>query len=183
MNYAAMTDNPNAMAAALLDLWGPSINLAKDRAPDLAIHHSDAGPNLLRWYLTPRNEGGCVYLHQFTGIEGQEVPHCHPADSMSVCVFGHVVDEEFGTVELTQNLITSAKYGTVRFRQGRNPHRIVSAFAGSETLFFTGPRHREWGFYVKGEGRGMTKFYPWEDVTRNEKDEAGTMHSYLEIPG
>lgn len=110
--------------------------------PHFVIGHADR-PYLRRWYILPRNRFVNVYLHQFLRDDDDRALHDHPWPYLSVILRG-------GYYEITG--AGSAWYGpgTILTRHATHRHR-VELHQGKPcwTLFITGPRVREWGFYCK----------------------------------
>ena len=127
--------------------WGP---------PDLII-----GDNYLhRWYIIPRNRFFNIYVHHIMKSDDDRALHDHPWWSVSFKLWGRMYE------------ILPTKFRTPRLfvpivRSPRMAHRLVILPGEScWTLFITGPRLREWGFwchqgwrpwyeYVSGADRGQ----------------------------
>lgn len=107
-------------------------------------------PYLLRWYILPRNDWCCVYLHKFVRDDDDRAMHDHPWRSASLLVLGRYVEQ-------TRDGKKLYKAGSLRFRSAEFAHRVeLPGGKPAWTLFITGPRVRNWGFHCpKG-------WVPWE---------------------
>lgn len=136
--------DPAAMAA-----WA---FVQMERQPDFVIGGSLA-PYLRRWWILPRNEFANVYLHQVLRDDDDRALHDHPWDNtpllLSGCYVEHTPEGKF-----------LREPGAVVIRQATDAHRL-SLVDGEPavSLFFTGPKVREWGFHCpKG-------WVHWQDFT------------------
>lgn len=120
-------------------------------------------PYLFRWFVIPRNRWFNIYLHKIVRSDDDRALHCHPWWNLSVILHG-------AYVEITERAWTFRRSGSVVFRLATQRHRLALAqMNGQEqacwTLFFTGPRFREWGFYC-GD-----RFVHWTDFTAGTNGE------------
>lgn len=136
------------------------------RPPDFVIGgHED--PYLRRWFILPRNYLFNIYLHEFLRSDDDRALHDHPWPSVSVILRG-------GYWEVVQfkntNIQIATRHGAGRMivrPSGKLAHRIViDGGTTCWTLFITGPRYRNWGFYCP---QGWVR---WEDFT-DPSDEGG----------
>jgi hypothetical protein len=129
--------------------------------PHLRIH---PGEYLDRWYLIPRNRFFNIYLHRFHGSDPGRHLHDHPWWSLSIVLRGHYT-------EVLPERPLARRYGVwgnerVRLpgsfvlRRPTDQHTLVRVARPTWTLFLTGPRVREWGFWENGE------WVPWEEYYR-----------------
>ena len=129
---------------------------ARNRDPDFVIGGKD-NPYLRRHFLIPRNPIFNAYVHEFRRSDDDRAHHDHP------WLFNFSWHLENGYIEhviLAGGLLvrTLRKAGDWKFRWGRSPHRVelIAEADGSLrpcwTLFITGPRVREWGFYCMERG-------------------------------
>lgn len=122
--------------------------VADSRVPDFVVG-SRQEPYLRRWHLIPRNRLLNVYLHEFQGSDPHGLLHDHPYASLSFILRGH-----YAEVMREETRIRWA--GDILFRRAKTPHRIdLPMIRGRApercwSLFITGPRTREWGFYLSG---------------------------------
>jgi hypothetical protein len=133
------------------------INWKRVTTPDFIVGAKD-NPYLLRWHLIPRNPFLNIYLHCFKTSDQNREMHCHSWPSLSIILDGIYSD-------LTERGHTIHKKGDWIFRlNGNVPHRIELIDGFAWTLFFTGPRYREWGFWCR-DGKGGKRFVPWQEYT------------------
>lgn len=141
------------------------------RAPDFIIGNPE-NPYLKRWWLIPRNRFFNVYLHQILRSDDDRALHDHPWWNVSVIFKGGywehillrdkdrtVLEHCFG-IDATRNktrILWRGRFAVI-FRRATSAHRLEldrlgwsPEHCGSEdacwSLFITGPRIREWGFY------------------------------------
>lgn len=152
--------------------------VTQQREPDIVIGDKK-NPYLLRWYLIPRNRLFNVYLHQFLRSDDDRALHDHPWASLSIILEGLGYDEVLpdpDPADTTRWRIVRRPVGSVVFRpRARSAHRVqllphpswhvagfMSANSGPEapcwTLFITGPRVREWGFWCPKGWRHWREF-------------------------
>lgn len=91
-----------------------------------------------RWYILPRNKEQNVYLHRTMQNDG-DVMHDHPWDNTSLLIWGSYIEET-----PTDNFLRSP--GDVIHRKAEDAHRLILVGDYTISLFFTGPKRREWGF-------------------------------------
>lgn len=135
------------------------LETAERRPPDFVIGNP-ADPYLRRWWLAPRSDKGNVYLHNIRKSDSDRALHDHPWDNLTIVLKGVYV-------EVTPTGSDLRIEGDVAWRKATDRHRIVLPRLTDEawTLFVTGPKVREWGFWV-GE-----QFIPWRDYC--DPDEPG----------
>lgn len=126
---------------------------------------------LHRWYLTSRTDGPNLYLHRFLGSDDDRALHDHPWESKSIVIAGEMIEHvgrpgvEF--VGWTQQRRYTA--GAMVERTAETPHRIEIPEAGEcWTLFVTGPKRREWGFWCEHGWRHWSEF-----VDPNDPNQTG----------
>ena len=123
--------------------------LPPKRPFDFPIGPDPSDPYMARWYLIPRNRLLNVYLHHVRHSDDDRALHDHPWWSLSVMLRGALI-EVTGANHLSDPDHRRAALfaGDVVFRSGRFAHRLeVRPRETAWTLFITGPRFREWGFY------------------------------------
>jgi hypothetical protein len=140
------------------------------RKPDVVIGGAD-NPYMLRWWIFPRNRFFNVYLHRFLRSDDDRALHDHPWGNMSWILEGKYLEivpvnpaEPSGP---TRAVVRMA--GDFAIRKSRFAHRIEllldTSFPGVKverpvwSLFFTGPRVRDWGFWCPAGWRH------WKDFT------------------
>lgn len=133
---------------AKLLLWGLT---PPEREPDFVI----GDRYLLRWFLIPRNNYLNVYLHHFLHSDDDRALHDHPYWSISLCLWGSSIEH------LAAGRSRTIRQGSIVLRSAAASHRIeLRDGTDCWTLFVTGPRIREWGFYCP---RGWRH---WRDYTK-----------------
>lgn len=130
--------------------WADSI---MQREPDFVI----GGDYMLRWFILPRNERMNIYLHNLLRSD-EDVMHDHPWDSTSFVLKG-------GFWEETPEGRFWRAPGDVIHRKAADAHRLeLPEGQTSVSLFFTGPKVRDWGFHCpKG-------WVPWQTFTGGYHD-------------
>ncbi len=111
------------------------------RNPDFIIGPHD-DPYLRRWWVVPRNPWLNVYLHEIRRPDDDRALHDHPWWNVSFIVRGGY----------TEHTIKGAAWrgpGSITIRRPEYAHRLIptSREKPSWSIFITGPRLREWGFY------------------------------------
>ncbi|MGE0845508.1 MAG: hypothetical protein AB7L41_04510, partial [Flavobacteriaceae bacterium] len=117
------------------------------RAPDFEI--GPAGdPYMQRWWLLPRNRAFNVYLHRMLHDDDDRALHDHPWPSLSLMLDGRII-EHFSTDPADGGWLECRWLlaGDVVWRPARFAHRLVIPSPPAITVFITGPRLREWGFW------------------------------------
>lgn len=122
------------------------------RKPDFVIG-DEKDPYLLRWYIIPRNPVFNVYLHKFLRDDQGLDLHDHPWRSISVLFSGSYVECTLGE----NGWIRRKQFNSLRviFRRATHRHRIellpdpidASKRLPAWSLFITGRKVREWGFW------------------------------------
>lgn len=131
------------------------------RPPDFVIGGQDR-PYLRRWWVIPRNRLLNVYLHQFIRSDDDRAHHDHPwLFRLSIILRGAYTEHRIVEGGIVEKTIRRA--GTVSFRWGASPHRVELHDGPCWTLFITGPRVREWGFYCMERG-----FVHWKIFTATD---------------
>lgn len=136
------------------------------RPPDFVIGNP-ADPYLERWWLLPRNRFFNVYLHHIRKSDDDRANHDHPWASLSLMLRG-VLREYYcdDAGDIGCRLLRRFRWV---FRSPRFAHRLeVLDEHGAWTLFMTGPKVREWGFWCKD------RWVHWKEfVSPSNKGEIG----------
>lgn len=128
--------------------------------PDLVIA-PEGQPYIYRWHTIPHSDLVNQYFHIQTLSDPERPLHDHPWDNTSVILSGGY-DE---TVATAYNIANSDGYdelcllrqgtvprraGNTIFRRAADAHRLLlpKGIPYTMTLFFTGPKIKEWGFWV-----------------------------------
>lgn len=129
--------------------------------PDMTIA-PDGKPYLYRWHVVPRNPIANVYFHLQVASDPERPLHDHPWDNTSVILAGGYTElyspnpgGKFHDVEEF-----ARKPGDVIHRKAGHAHRLIlpEGVKYTMTLFTTGPRIRDWGFWKDRQ------FTPAKDV-------------------
>jgi hypothetical protein len=131
------------------------------RRPDFVIGPPD-DPYMRRWWVIPRNRWFNIYLHQMLHDDDDRALHDHPWWNVSVILRG-------GYLEIIRDVWEGRAVGVRHYQRKpghlvvRSPllaHRLVlnGEKAESWSLFVTGPRLREWGFWCPQGWRVWTEF-------------------------
>lgn len=139
--------------------------VAARRPPDFIIGDNKADPYLRRWWVIPRNSIFNIYLHNFLKDDDDRALHDHPFGSISLALSGYMVEKYLdGGIERERYVLA----GDIIPRGGRFTHRMI-VLVPSWTLFVTGPRYREWGFWCENK-----RFVPWQQfVAKDDKGSVG----------
>lgn len=128
------------------------MKLSIKRKPDFIIGR-DNKPYMLRWHILPKNKWFNVYLHKFLGDDDDRALHDHPWWSVSIILRGGYKEH------LPGGVIKHRGAPRITFRRAAQAHRIElyrdsvgiyikrAVIRPAWTIFITGPRFREWGFY------------------------------------
>jgi hypothetical protein len=130
------------------------------RPPDFIIGAIKEDAYMLRWWVIPRNRFFNLYLHKVLRDDEDRALHDHPWASLSYMVSG-------GIWEVTNDGREWVKPGRWKYRGASYAHRLVRSAEPAVTLFFTGPRIRQWGFHCPKGWRH------WKDFVA--KDDAGSI--------
>ena len=161
----APVDIGAADLATMMD-WADAVMAS--RAPDFIIGPaSDAQPvdYIRRWWIIPRNPWSNLYLHLTLRDDDDRALHDHPWSSRSVILSG-------GYVEITPEGEFKRRPGDVIERSAQATHRLVlhrdrdGQPIPNVSLFFTGPKERDWGFHCP-QG-----FVPWQVFTGGKHGES-----------
>jgi hypothetical protein len=162
----------------LLSISDEDFFILKEFAPDRGVAPGDClsnpvilapngTPYLYRWYVVPRNKVANVYLHIQVGSDPQDM-HDHPWDNQSVILSGQYEERfhpGFRYLQHAERRILSA--GDVVNRKAQMAHRLIlpDGLPYAMSLFSTGPKVREWGYWKKDGWK------PWKEcVTEYNAD-------------
>lgn len=128
---------------------------ARNRQPDFVIGGQER-PYLRRHFLIPRNPVFNVYVHEFLRSDDDRALHDHPwLFNASWLLEGDYMEWKPSDGDHRGHIrpvFFVRREGEFKFRWGRAPHRIqLRKLAGvlqpCWTVFITGPRLWQWGFY------------------------------------
>jgi hypothetical protein len=127
--------------------------------PDFIIGRRD-DPQVLRWYVIPRNKFFNIYLHCFLRSDADFALHDHPWLWNASYIWEGGYYEQLADDDAQQETYRVYRpAASWKFRWGKSPHRVelaldldnVPADRICWTIFITGPKvpkwWREWGFY------------------------------------
>ena len=116
------------------------------------------GQNYLeRWRIIPRNNWFNIYLHKYTGSDNGDAPHDHMYFSVSYLLKGELLEHCLNKKRIIPRFFPV-------FRSAKGLHWLELIKGPAWTLFITGPRYRDWGFYVEGEG-----WVHWKEYEKRTK--------------
>lgn len=145
--------------------WAANVML---RAPDYVIGPPEK-PYLRRWWIIPRNEGCNVYLHEILRSDEDRAGHDHPWHNTS-----YLIDGAYEEVVYHLNKPWLEAYrinrvaGESAQRHPGDTHRLIVPEGGrAVSLFVTGPKVRNWGFWC-AEGE---RWVDWRDFTGGDNGE------------
>ena len=115
---------------------------AKKRKPDFQIGGKKR-PYIDRWYVIPRNPLFNTYIHHMQRDDDDRALHDHPWWNLSIILSG-------GYFEHMPDRVEWRGVGQWVLRRASAAHRLaLKDHVNSWSLFITGPRIREWGFWCK----------------------------------
>lgn len=146
------------------DRWTMLKFIGDFRVPDLVIA-PDGEAYLYRWHLTPPKGPANVYLHVQVDDDPERPLHDHPWDNTSVILSGgyrETLSMSEGEPQPGNTFTFMRQKGDVIWRKAAWAHRLELAYKApyAMTLFVTGPKLRDWGFWYP-DGWKL-----WTDVTR-----------------
>jgi hypothetical protein len=119
------------------------------RLPDFQVIREDRDVYLRRWWVIPRNNYFNVYLHHMIGSD-DDVLHDHMYVSVSL-VLTDGLRERFNSRprRITHDeKVRVLQEGQIVWRSSMMAHQLI-VDKPAWTLFVTGPRIKEWGFYCR----------------------------------
>lgn len=126
------------------------------RKPDVIIGESDP-PYMRRWHVIPRNPWFNIYLHHMQRSDDDRALHDHPWWNLSVILKGGY--REHMPLPNGQTFYKIRRPGQLVFRRPEAAHRIeLIDGEPSWSLFITGPRVRQWGFWCSWGWRHWKEF-------------------------
>lgn len=107
-------------------------------------------PYLIRWRLeTP---WGSVRLHHWLSHDDDRALHDHPWDFVTFVLRGGYTDSGKYTEE-------HLRAPAIKYRSATHQHTVHPDPGGCWTIIFTGPKVRNWGFWVKDKFVKMNKYF------------------------
>lgn len=107
---------------------------------------SNDEPYMERWHIVRKNQGGIynIYLHRFLRDDPEDL-HDHPWANASIVLSGRYVEQSWS---LDGRRTDTRVAGDIVIRTAEERHAITGIEPGTTTLFITGPKVREWGFWL-----------------------------------
>ena len=107
-------------------------------------------PYVIRWRL--ETKWFSIRLHHWLAPDDDRAFHDHPWSFTTFVLKGGYTDKN---PDEEQHL----KAFTIQHRDAHHKHTVVPDPGGAWTLVFTGPKIRNWGFWVKGKFVKMNKYF------------------------
>lgn len=135
------------------------------RDPDFIISPNGTDVYLRRWWIVPRNEYTNVYLHEILRSDDDRAPHDHPWANRTLVIDGEMIEHEYYKSHWIRSRTLTPGMTAARFAV--DSHRLeIPAGGRCITLFTTGPKIRDWGFWCWDN-----RFVPWQEFTGGESGE------------
>lgn len=137
-----------------------ALSVIHGREPDFRVGtETPAGFDtyLERWYVLPRNAVFNIYLHRFLRSDDDRALHDHPWKNESWLLDGEY-DEHLPGGSVVRRV---AGDQVVRAATDRHRIELVDPSRPPISLFGTGPKERDWGFWCDDGER----FVHWRDFT------------------
>lgn len=110
----------------------------------------DSCPYLVRWRIeTPK---GSVRLHHWLGPDDDRAFHDHPWSFVTFVLKGGYTDKN---LDGEQHLRAPA----IQYRSATHQHTVYPDAGGAWTIIVTGPKVRNWGFWLDGKFRKANKWF------------------------
>lgn len=109
--------------------------------PHQVLAHPDQGVYLERW-KSLQEDGSGYYAHLMHRSDADDELHDHPFDNTTILLEGAWVEH------LPGGATRSASPGDCIIRQAHEEHRIEIIDGPTKSLFWRGPKIREWGFHT-----------------------------------
>ena len=139
--------------------------LPDQRPPDFRIG-DPARPILWRWWLLPRNRLCNIYFHMMLADDDDRALHDHPYWSLSLNLSRNVGEVYQRDPPHGAQRMRWFGLGQWVWRSPTFAHRLVLRPASiGYTLFLTGPRIRDWGFWCATGWRHHDDFAAVADAT------------------
>ena len=107
-------------------------------------------PYLVRWFVDLRLFS--IRVHHFIGSDDSRALHDHGWGFVTVILKGWYDD-------VGETKTERMKPGMIRYRPATHKHTVQVGEEGAWTIIFTGPRIRNWGYWVEGKFRKVNKYY------------------------
>lgn len=139
------------------------------RQPDFTVATESGRIYMYRWWIIPQNKYLNIYLHKFIGDDEDRALHDHPWESLSFLFRGSYIEHLPGNEKIIYKAPCFIR------RKAEHQHRIelhkisLEPYAFKNipqvawTIFCTGRKRREWGFWCP-QG-----FVHWKIFTKADK--------------
>lgn len=122
------------------------------RPPDETIY-AGGKPYIYRWHILPNHNdlGANIYLHLQVADDAERAMHDHPWDNQSIILAGGYREKVWDFPPATTTVHErDVKAGQVVHRSAEAAHRLslLPGVPYTLSLFTTGPKVREWGFWI-----------------------------------
>ena len=114
----------------------------------------DGSPYLYRWHVIPHNKTGNVYFHIQVADDPERPLHDHPWANQSVILAGAGYVEDYANIDDDGHIMPAhirwGLIGDTIQRPADQAHRLTMMPGEKHytmTLFSTGPKIRNWGFW------------------------------------
>lgn len=101
-----------------------------------------------------------LYIHRYARSDKDD-PHDHPWPNATLIVSGWLVEESFDGAEWSGS--ETLLPGTIVARGANECHALTACAPGTVTLFATGAKERDWGFWT---AKGLV---PWRSYHERER--------------
>lgn len=124
-------------------------------------------PYMFRWYIIPRNRFFNVYLHKIVRDDDDRALHDHPWASLSLVLSGRYCEithshSPAGGERAERRRVYGR--GSIIYRSATYSHRLeVINQQPCWTLFLTGRKVREWGFFCRAGWKPWHEFVDAKD--------------------
>lgn len=147
----------NMLITKLIHRW--ALWVMRRRPPDFINgrdYLSKGHHYLSRWWVIPTTRMFNIFLHKMEASDDDRALHDHPWRNCSYILSGSYIE-----IMPDRNRVLRA--GDIVFRRATAAHRLVVSQGPVVTLFFTGPKIREWGFLCPQGWRHWKQFSaPWD---------------------
>lgn len=110
----------------------------------------DSCPYLIRWRIeTPK---GSIRLHHWLGPDDDRAFHDHPWSFVTFVLRGGYTDKNPGGSE-------HLRAPAIQYRSATHQHTVYPDEGGAWTIIVTGPKVRNWGFWLDGKFRKANKWF------------------------
>jgi hypothetical protein len=137
------------------------------------VYRRDGAPYLERYYILHNGDYSWlpgIYLHKFVSSDEDPELHNHPwGTSLSLILSGGYTEEQRFKLAPSTYQVEYNKFGPGFFNLVRRDdfHRIELDENPTWTLFFSGDRQQDWGFWSQDTG----EFLHWEEHIKRKREQ------------